>query len=42
MQMEQQSAIPTIHPIKLLAFAYGLMPRLEKRFRIKPAGLSLS
>lgn len=42
MQMEQQSAIPTIHPIKLLAFAYGLMPRLGQRFKNKPAGLSLS
>ncbi|MEY4186861.1 MAG: Anaerobic glycerol-3-phosphate dehydrogenase subunit [Planctomycetota bacterium] len=42
MQMEQQATIPTIHPIKLLAFAYGLMPRLEQRFRNQPAGLSLS
>jgi hypothetical protein len=42
MQMEQQATIPTIHPIKLLAFAYGLMPRLEQRFRNQPTGLSLS
>lgn len=42
MQMEQQAEIPTIHPIKLLAFAYGLMPRLGERFKNKPAGLSLS
>jgi Fe-S oxidoreductase len=30
MQMEQGTTTPTIHPIKLLALAYGLMPRLEK------------
>ena len=42
MQMEQQATIPTIHPIKLLAFAYGLMPRLAERFKSHPAGLSLS
>jgi hypothetical protein len=26
MQMEQSAKKPTIHPIKLLALAYGLMP----------------
>ena len=30
MQMEQGSTKPTIHPIKLLALAYGLMPEIEK------------
>ena len=29
-QMEQGSAKPTVHPIKLLAFAYGLMPELKE------------
>ena len=29
MQMEQGSALPTIHPVKLLALAYGLMPELR-------------
>ncbi len=29
MQMEQGTTKPTIHPIKLLALAYGLMPELE-------------
>ena len=30
MQMEQGTTIPTIHPIKLLALAYGKMPQLER------------
>jgi Fe-S oxidoreductase len=42
MQMEQASKIPTIHPIKLLALAYGLMPRLAERLKAKPSGLSMS
>ena len=42
MQMEQSSSIPTIHPIKLLALSYGLMPRLAERLKSKPAGLSMS
>ena len=29
MQMEQGSEKPTIHPIKLLALSYGLMPEIE-------------
>lgn len=29
-QMEQGSAMPTIHPIKLLALSYGLMPELRQ------------
>jgi Fe-S oxidoreductase len=29
MQMEQGTTKPTIHPIKLLALAYGLMPEWE-------------
>jgi Fe-S oxidoreductase len=28
MQMEQSSTKPTLHPIKLLALAYGLMPEI--------------
>jgi len=42
MQMEQASRIPTIHPIKLLALSYGLMPRLAERLKAKPSGLSMS
>jgi len=28
MQMEQGTSKPTIHPLKLLAMAYGLMPEI--------------
>ena len=30
MQMEQGVTKPTIHPVKLLALAYGLMPELSE------------
>lgn len=42
MQMEQSVSIPTIHPIKLLALAYGIMPRIAERLRSKPSGLMMS
>lgn len=42
MQMEQRASIPTIHPIKLLALSYGLMPRLAERLKQRPSGLSLA
>ena len=29
-QMEQGSAMPTLHPVKLLALSYGLMPELRQ------------
>lgn len=32
-QMEQGTAKPTIHPIKIIALAYGLMPELEGLFQ---------
>lgn len=32
-QMEQQSPTPTLHPLKVLALAYGLMPEIRKRLR---------
>jgi Fe-S oxidoreductase len=32
MQMEQGTTKPTIHPIKLLAYAYGLMPQVRELF----------
>jgi len=35
MQMQQQTTTPTLHPIKLLALAYGLMPEIEKRLTPK-------
>ena len=31
-QMEQGTKIPTIHPVKFLALAYGVMPELEDLF----------
>ena len=42
MQMEQAATIPTIHPIKLLALSYGLMPRLSERLKSRPSGLVMS
>ncbi|MBX3442581.1 MAG: anaerobic glycerol-3-phosphate dehydrogenase subunit C [Planctomyces sp.] len=32
-QMEQGTATPTLHPLKLLALAYGLMPEIRERLR---------
>jgi len=37
MQMEQGAAMPTIHPVKLLALAYGVMPELADALN-GPAG----
>jgi hypothetical protein len=31
--MEQGTTKPTVHPIKLLALAYGLMPEIATRVR---------
>ncbi|MCH5373014.1 MAG: 4Fe-4S dicluster domain-containing protein, partial [Planctomycetes bacterium] len=36
LQMEQGAAIASVHPLKLLALAYGLMPELAQR--LKPSG----
>ncbi|MFM9964561.1 MAG: anaerobic glycerol-3-phosphate dehydrogenase subunit C [Planctomycetaceae bacterium] len=33
MQMEQGTTIPTLHPIKLLALSYGLMPEIRARLQ---------
>jgi len=33
LQMEQRSPLPTLHPLKILALAYGLMPELRRRIR---------
>jgi FAD/FMN-containing dehydrogenase/Fe-S oxidoreductase len=32
-QMEQGTQTPTVHPLKLLAYAYGLMPEIETKLR---------
>lgn len=42
MQMEQAASIPTVHPLKILAFAYGLMPELETALRSRPFGNIMS
>ncbi|MCA9042358.1 MAG: anaerobic glycerol-3-phosphate dehydrogenase subunit C, partial [Planctomycetaceae bacterium] len=33
MQMEQGTTMPTLHPLKILALAYGLMPEIETKLR---------
>jgi FAD/FMN-containing dehydrogenase/Fe-S oxidoreductase len=33
LQMEQQSTTPTLHPLKVLALAYGLMPDIRRRLK---------
>ena len=33
MQMEQGTATPTIHPLKLLALAYGLLPEIREKLK---------
>jgi Fe-S oxidoreductase len=38
-QMEQSSTKPTLHPIKLLALAYGLMPEIASLVRARGKGL---
>jgi FAD/FMN-containing dehydrogenase/Fe-S oxidoreductase len=38
-QMEQGTTTPTLHPLKLLALAYGLMPELREK--LKPSGRRL-
>jgi len=35
MQMEQGGTKPTVHPLKILALAYGLMPEVEKLMRAR-------
>jgi len=40
MQMEQGTVTPTLHPIKLLALSYGLMPEIRKK--LQPANNRLT
>ena len=42
MQMEQGASIPTIHPLKILAYAYGLMPELKSVLTARPFGNVMS
>jgi len=41
-QMEQGTTKPTIHPVKIMALAYGLMPELENMFQRRSGDLRLS
>jgi Fe-S oxidoreductase len=41
-QMEQGTSKPTIHPIKIMAMAYGLMPELENLFNRRSGELVVS
>jgi len=41
-QMEQGTTKPTIHPLKILAYAYGLMPEVEELFTHRSDGLIVS
>jgi FAD/FMN-containing dehydrogenase/Fe-S oxidoreductase len=42
MQMEQGTTKATLHPLKLLAYAYRLMPEIEKTIEKKHEGLYIS
>ncbi|MEZ6122740.1 MAG: anaerobic glycerol-3-phosphate dehydrogenase subunit C [Planctomycetaceae bacterium] len=42
MQMEQEATRPTVHPLKLLALAYGLMPELKSSLTSRPTGTVMS
>ena len=41
-QMEQGTMKPTVHPLKILALAYGLMPELENLFNRRSGELVIS
>ena len=42
MQMEQEVDFPTLHPIKILALALGLMPAKDGQLRSRPSGYLMS
>jgi Fe-S oxidoreductase len=42
MQMEQGTTKPTIHPLKILALAYGLMPEIESLFSARGQDLTVT
>lgn len=41
-QMEQGTSTPTFHPLKLLAWSYGLMPELAQKFQERRRSLFVS
>jgi len=42
MQMEQGTATPTLHPLKLLAISYGLMPELRRKLKPTAGGMFIT
>lgn len=34
LQMEQKTSTPTLHPLKMLALAYGLMPEIRRKLKL--------
>lgn len=42
MQMEQSVDFPTLHPIKILALAWGLMPSKDRQLKSRPSGYLMS
>ena len=42
MQMEQDVDFPTIHPLKILALAWGLMPEVARTLESRPSGYRMS
>ena len=41
-QMEQGATIPSLHPLKLMALSYGLMPEIRKKIMTTPHKLVMS
>ena len=41
-QMEQGTTTPTLHPIKLLALSYGLMPEIQDKLQPSRGNLAVS
>jgi Fe-S oxidoreductase len=41
-QMEQGTTKPTIHPLKILALAYGVMPEIEELLSAKSEELTVT
>ena len=42
MQMEQGTTKPTIHPLKILALAYGLMPEMQALLSARSGELTVT
>ena len=42
MQMEQGTTKPTLHPLKILALAYGIMPEIESLLSARSEELTVT